>query len=47
VTQETAAIPLPRFSLLPTFRCPACREGYWTKKGYRGHYALVHIVGSP
>jgi hypothetical protein len=47
VTQETAAIPLPRFSLLPTFRCPDCQEGYWTRKGYKGHYSWVHVLGKP
>ena len=40
-------IPLPRFSLLPSYRCPDCGEGWWTRKGYRGHYALAHIVGAP
>jgi hypothetical protein len=41
------AIPAPLFPSVPWFRCPDCREGWWTRVGYRGHYALVHIVGSP
>lgn len=44
MTEAATAIPLPLRGL-PPFRCPACLEGYWTRKGYRGHYALAHIVG--
>lgn len=22
-----------------------CGRAYWTKEGYRGHYALTHILG--
>lgn len=26
-------------------RCLKCEAGFWTMGGYRGHYALVHILG--
>ena len=41
------AIPLPFYSSLPHYRCPECQAAYWTLPGYRGHYALEHILGTP
>ena len=38
------AIPLPLFVLLRK-RCH-CGRAFWTIGGYRGHYALVHILKS-
>jgi hypothetical protein len=26
-------------------RCPACPDRFRTGRAYRGHYALVHILG--
>jgi hypothetical protein len=36
------AIPLPFYGLRK--RCD-CGQRFWTAAGYRGHYALVHILG--
>lgn len=36
------AIPEPLFDLLRK-RCP-CGERFVTRRGYRGHYALAHIL---
>ena len=38
------SIPLPLFGLRK--RCE-CGQSFWTLPGYRGHYALVHILGTP
>ena len=40
------AIPLPLLGLRKRCRCG---ETFWTMDGYRGHYALVHILalGAP
>jgi hypothetical protein len=40
------SIPLP-FRSLFHHRCPECNAAYWTQPGYRGHYALAHILGMP
>lgn len=42
---ETATIPAPIRSLFPRFRCGKCQSAYFTRPGYRGHYALIHILG--
>jgi hypothetical protein len=39
--QWVPAIPLPFYGLLK--RCD-CGARFWTARGYRGHYALVHIL---
>ncbi len=38
------AIPLPLFGWRK--RC-SCGRGFWTLDGYRGHYALAHILKTP
>lgn len=38
-----AAIPLPIFRLWLK-ECPECRERFYTTEGYRGHYALRHVL---
>ncbi|HEY6276975.1 MAG TPA: hypothetical protein VIX86_11650 [Streptosporangiaceae bacterium] len=38
------AIPLPLYG--PRKRC-RCGRKFWTIAGYRGHYALAHILGTP
>lgn len=38
------AIPLPFYGLRK--RC-TCGERFWTTCGYRGHYALAHVLGMP
>jgi hypothetical protein len=44
--QWVPAIPLPYFLPFHRYRCGMkCRETFWTTAGYRGHYALVHILG--
>jgi len=35
------AIPLPFYGLRK--RC-TCGRSFWTEEGYRGHYALAHIL---
>lgn len=37
------AVPLPLYARLRK-RC-GCGAKFWTGRGYRGHYALVHILG--
>jgi hypothetical protein len=37
------AIPLPLFTWLHRHRC-ACGHSFWTMSGYRGHYALAHVL---
>jgi hypothetical protein len=40
--QWVPSIPLPGYSL---FRKVCwCKRGFWTMRGYRGHFALAHIV---
>lgn len=39
--QWVPAIPLPFYGLQK--RC-YCGARFWTSRGYRGHYALVHIL---
>lgn len=50
--QWVPAIPLPFYLGLPTLRhqCQGdrretCGKKFWTMAGYRGHYALRHILG--
>ena len=38
------AIPLPLFLWPHRCHC-ACGRWFWTLAGYRGHYALVHVMG--
>jgi hypothetical protein len=40
------AIPLPLYLPLGRRRCmiPGCGRTFWTRNGYRGHYALAHIL---
>lgn len=40
--QWVPAIPLPHY-LLKRYKC-ACGAKFWTMDGYRGHYALRHIL---
>ena len=40
------AIPLPLFTFGHRHRCE-CGQSFWTLSGYRGHYALAHILGTP
>lgn len=35
-------IPLPMMGVRK--RCDDCGRKFWTQAGYRGHYALVHIL---
>jgi hypothetical protein len=37
------AIPLPLFTWPHRHRCE-CGRSFWTMGGYRGHYALVHVM---
>ena len=37
------SIPLPFFGMLVW--CGSCKRRFWTRRGYRGHYALVHVLG--
>lgn len=39
---DTPEIPLPYRRLL-WWQCD-CRRRFWTWPGYRGHYALVHVL---
>lgn len=41
------AIPVPLFEWLHLRRCGECRKAYFTMAGYRGHYALEHILETP
>ena len=36
------AIPLPYYAIRK--RCCVCGAAFWTEDGYRGHYALAHIL---
>lgn len=41
------AIPEPFETFFAGFArhlCPSCGEKFWTYDGYRGHYALCHIL---
>ena len=38
------AIPLPYYGLRK--HC-TCGRRFWTEQGYRGHYALAHILALP
>lgn len=38
------AIPLPLYLPFGLKRCD-CKRRFWTERGYRAHYALVHILG--
>ncbi len=40
------AIPLPLFTWPHRHRCE-CGQSFWTLAGYRGHYALAHVLGTP
>lgn len=40
------AVPVPLFLWPHRHQC-RCGEVFWTLRGYRGHYALVHILGTP
>jgi hypothetical protein len=40
------AIPLPLFTFPHRHHCE-CGRSFWTLDGYRGHYALVHILETP
>jgi hypothetical protein len=44
--QWVPAIPLPLYGLRKQCQC---RRKFWTTAGYRGHYALAHILhlGAP
>ncbi len=42
--QWVPAIPLPLYLPLHRYRCD-CKRAFWTVGGYRGHYALVHVMG--
>jgi hypothetical protein len=37
------AIPLPIYRLWLK-ECPGCGASFYTTEGYRGHYALRHII---
>lgn len=37
------AIPLPLFVRFGRKRCD-CGRAFWTLEGYRGHYALAHVL---
>jgi hypothetical protein len=37
------SIPLPYYVYFGN-RCGICKAWFWTLKGYRGHYALKHIL---
>lgn len=37
------AIPLPIYRLWMK-QCPNCGERFYTTDGYRGHYAIKHIL---
>lgn len=42
VGEWVESIPLPFYRTL--YGCPACSRSFWTMRGYRGHFALVHIL---
>lgn len=37
------AVPYPLFTFPHRHRCH-CGRSYWTMDGYRGHYAVTHII---
>lgn len=37
------AIPLPLFTWPHRHRC-SCGRSFWTMGGYRGHYAVAHLI---
>lgn len=40
------AVPHPVTSgILGWARCGDCGRAFWTTRGYRGHFALVHVLG--
>jgi len=41
--QWVPSIPLPLFTWPHRFRC-TCKRTFWTMRGYRGHYAVAHIL---
>lgn len=41
------SIPFPLFGLRKKCRFPGCHKHYFTEAGYRGHYALAHILKLP
>lgn len=41
--QEVPSIPLPFYVYFGN-KCGTCKAWFWTLKGYRGHYALQHIL---
>jgi hypothetical protein len=40
------SIPLPLYVWPHRHRCK-CGRSFWTVAGYRGHYALAHVLGTP
>jgi hypothetical protein len=44
--QWVPAIPFPLFVWPHRHRCE-CGRWFWTMGGYRGHYALTHILATP
>jgi hypothetical protein len=38
------SIPLPMYGIRKQCRFPGCWKHYFTEAGYRGHYALAHIL---
>ena len=40
------SIPVPYYLPFHRHRCE-CNRRFWTMAGYRGHYALVHILATP
>lgn len=40
------SIPLPLYMWPHRNRC-RCGRWFWTEAGYRGHYALAHIIKTP
>jgi hypothetical protein len=40
--QWVPSIPLPFFGVRK--HCGSCKKRFWTEGGYRGHYALEHIL---
>lgn len=43
--QWVRSIPLPLYSL--GRKVCWCKQGFWTTRGYRGHFALCHILILP
>lgn len=38
------AIPLPLYCFGILFQCSVCHAWFWTWRGYRGHFALAHVL---